>query len=291
MSQIKQFLNSIREIPFFHKVLLSFFLALSLLGLFSLMNTRRPLPEKKESVKKEKAGFELFDATTWIKGEKELEVLEMRALKEQLQKELATFEHITTAYVLLDLSSRHTLGRAEKPKASIIVSLAENSVLTSSKIEAILQHVTGAVRGLEKNRVALSDTRGRVYRTIDQSVDVLWEPSLSEEVITHLPPTTEETQEKKTKGKTVVLILGLCGLGFSFWIIPKKRTKVAKKELPLDLRSVMGKVNLETLASLIKDQPPETIASMLAYLEEGRKELLLAFLPPIVREEVLKRGG
>jgi flagellar biosynthesis/type III secretory pathway M-ring protein FliF/YscJ len=38
---------------------------------------------------KQSKGYELFDSTTWIKGEKELQMLELRALKGQIEKDLA----------------------------------------------------------------------------------------------------------------------------------------------------------------------------------------------------------
>lgn len=111
-------------------------------------------------------GFELFDTNTWIKGEKELQVLEMRALKGQLEKDLATFDQVKSANVILDMASARGFGNAKyKTKASVILALA--GTLTTSQQRAITYHLAGAVRGLEPNMIAISDTTGKLYKAID----------------------------------------------------------------------------------------------------------------------------
>lgn len=113
-------------------------------------------------------GFELFDTNTWIKGEKELQVLEMRALKGQLEKDLAGFEQIKNASVILDMPQGRTFnGPKYKTKASVILTLMPNAHLSSSQLRAITNHLAGAVRGLEPNMIAISDTKGKLYKAID----------------------------------------------------------------------------------------------------------------------------
>lgn len=127
-------------------------------------NVTHTLCEVKDAVK----GFELFDTNTWIKGEKELQVLEMRAIKGQLEKDLATFEHIKSASVILDLPPPKGLNGPKYPtKASVILTLMPNTHLSSSELKAINNHLTGAVRGLEPNMIAISDTTGKLYKSID----------------------------------------------------------------------------------------------------------------------------
>lgn len=110
-------------------------------------------------------GFELFDTNTWIKGEKEIQVLEMRALKGQLEKDLSGFESIKSASVILDIAPVRTFSGAQyKTKASVIVTLMQGARLTESQLKAITYHLTGAVRGLEPEMVAISDTKGRLYQ-------------------------------------------------------------------------------------------------------------------------------
>ncbi len=113
-------------------------------------------------------GFELFDTNTWIKGEKELQVLEMRALKGQLEKDLSAFEHIKSASVILDIPPPKTFNGAKYPtKASVILSLMPGAHLSASELRAITNHLAGAVRGLEPHMIAISDTRGKLYKALD----------------------------------------------------------------------------------------------------------------------------
>ncbi len=113
-------------------------------------------------------GFELFDTNTWIKGEKELQVLEMRALKGQLEKDLSAFEHIKSANVILDIPPQRSFpGTKYQTKASVILNLMPGAKLSSSELRAINNHLAGAVRGLESNMIAISDTTGKLYKSID----------------------------------------------------------------------------------------------------------------------------
>ena len=113
-------------------------------------------------------GFELFDTNTWIKGEKELQVLEMRALKGQLEKDLAAFENIKSASVILDIPPQKTFNGAKyQTKTSVILTLMPKARLSGSQLRAITNHLAGAVRGLEPSRIAISDTTGKLYKAID----------------------------------------------------------------------------------------------------------------------------
>jgi len=112
-------------------------------------------------------GFELFDTNTWIKGEKELQVLEMRALKGQLEKDIAGFDNIKSARVILDLAPQKLFGGVQhKTKASVILNLMGKVELPHSQLRAITYHLAGAVRGLAPNMIAISDTSGRLYKAI-----------------------------------------------------------------------------------------------------------------------------
>lgn len=133
-------------------------------------------PEFVENVRKEWApnrketgkGFELFDTHTWSKGEKELQVLEMRALKGQLEKDLMTFEQIKSAHVILDLPPARSLKGANYPtKASVILTLMPDERLGPAQLKAITNHLSGAVRGLEPHMIAIADTKGRLYKSLD----------------------------------------------------------------------------------------------------------------------------
>ncbi len=113
-------------------------------------------------------GFELFDSNTWIKGEKELQILELRALKGQLENDLSHFENIRSANVILDIPPNRPFGGSNyKTKASVILNLMPGARLNSQELRAITFHISGAVRGLSPNMVAISDTQGTLYQALD----------------------------------------------------------------------------------------------------------------------------
>ena len=117
-------------------------------------------------------GFELFDSNTWIKGEKELQVLEMRALKGQLEKDIAEYDNIKNASVILDLAPPRLFGGSQyKTKASVILTLMPGTHLSTSELRAIGYHLSGAVRGLDPNMIAISDTTGKLYLEMNPDGD------------------------------------------------------------------------------------------------------------------------
>lgn len=113
-------------------------------------------------------GYELFDSTTWIKGEKELQILELRAVMGQIEQDLAHFENVRSANVVLDIPPARTFGGASyKAKASVILDLVPGTRLSPQELRAITFQVSAAVRGLTPNMVAISDTTGRLYQGLD----------------------------------------------------------------------------------------------------------------------------
>lgn len=142
--------------------------------------------EIREELSSSQKGFELFDTNTWIKGEKELQVLEMRALKGQLEKDLATFDPIKSASVILDMAPPKSFaGHSYKTKASVILTLKPQSHLSTSIVTAITNHLAGAVHGLEPDRIAISDTTGRLYKMLgsDEGERIRYESSALESYI------------------------------------------------------------------------------------------------------------
>lgn len=113
-------------------------------------------------------GYELFDNNTWIKGEKELQILELRALKGQLEQDISHFENIRSANIILDIPTQRPFGGTQqKPKASVILTLRAGARVSPQELRAITYHVAGAVRGITPNMVAISDTSGKLYQSID----------------------------------------------------------------------------------------------------------------------------
>lgn len=121
------------------------------------------LPKPKHS-----QGFELFDSPTWIKGEKELQVMEMRALKGQLESDISSYNDILSANISLDISPPRPFGGSiYRTTASVILKLRPGTRISNSELRAITYHLSGAVRGLEPNMIAISDTTGHLYQAID----------------------------------------------------------------------------------------------------------------------------
>src|SRR6185503_740531 len=112
--------------------------------------------KKKFLQKESQVGFELFDTNTWIKGEQELQMLEMRALKGELERDLASFENVKKANVIVDMAPHKLFGSTKyKTKASVILTLQEEALLSHSQLCAIVYHLSGAVHGLEPSMVAI----------------------------------------------------------------------------------------------------------------------------------------
>jgi len=118
-------------------------------------------------------GFELFDTNTWIKGEKELQILEMRALKGQLERDIGEYQNIRSASVILDMAAPRPFGGSMyKTKASVILNIMPGVRMNNSQLRAITYHIAGAVRGLTPNMVAISDTSGKLYQALDPNGEV-----------------------------------------------------------------------------------------------------------------------
>lgn len=148
-----------------------------------------------------KQGFEIFDTNTWIKGEKELQILELRALKGQLEKDLAQFENIRSANVILDIAPPRPFGGGlYKTKASVILNLYPGARLSSSELRAITFHISGAVRGLSPNMIAISDTTGKLYQSID--------PEGSTDFVRNSELSLEENLKAKIDGMLALVVGG-----------------------------------------------------------------------------------
>jgi flagellar M-ring protein FliF len=117
-------------------------------------------------------GFELFDTNTWIKGEKELQILEMRALRGELERDISEYENIKGASVIIDMPPPRPFGGSlYKTKSSVILTLMPGARLSASQLRSITYHISGAVRGLTPNMVAISDTTGKLYQAFDPDGD------------------------------------------------------------------------------------------------------------------------
>lgn len=162
VSEVRNYLNS-AKVPFQEKREGAFLVPEEYAHKLKLDLAAAGIPKQEHG-----KGFELFDTNTWIKGDKELQVLEMRALKGQLESDIAEYDNIKSASVILDLAPPRLFGGAQyKTKASVILTLKPGGHLSTSQLCAITFHLAGAVRGLEPNMIAISDTTGKLYQAID----------------------------------------------------------------------------------------------------------------------------
>lgn len=180
-------------------------------------------------------GFELFDTNTWIKGEKELQVLEMRALKGQLEKDLSGFDSIKSASVILDIPPQRTFNTGPKypTKASVILTLMPGARLRASQLRAVTNHLAGAVRGLEPHMIAISDASGKLYKSIDPEGT---ETSLRE---------AEALFEEKIEQRVVSLLTRLVGREHFFANVQATLDKETENILYLSIATVLDKNALE----------------------------------------------
>lgn len=257
-------------------------------------------------------GYELFDSSTWIKGEKELQILELRALKGQLENDLTQFENIKGATVILDIAPTKTFGPSPyQTKASVILHLKSHTRLTASQIAAITSHVMGAVRGLTANRIAISDTTGKLYQSISPegspivstSDNKLFGPETLLNMMTlffqnflHKNNTTENIQaiidpaaasiDRENFNTLYIVITVLCGLLLlALWTICHLwKSDFKKKESKLPLANFFkNENNLDPIASyisILEKESPQEIVRNISQQDDKTLAQLLAHLKP-----------
>ena len=92
----------------------------------------------------------------------------LQALERQLERDIARFQHIRTANIIFDFAPAATFSAtAYENKASVILSLVSGTRLTHQQVRAIIFHISSAVSGLSPNMIAVSDTTGKLYHSID----------------------------------------------------------------------------------------------------------------------------
>lgn len=111
----------------------------------------------------EKPGNELYDSPTWGKTDREMAVLERRALEGELARTLEQIHGIERASVHLGLPESSPLRKLDRPaKASVVLSVRGAGSLTSEQVASITYLVANAVPALSPDQVALLDSDGRL---------------------------------------------------------------------------------------------------------------------------------
>lgn len=199
--------------------------------------------------KKGEESFDFLEKGSWLRGERELQLLEMKAIKHELEKDIASFQGIRGARVFIDMGTPSRLRANSKPKASVILTLADDHPLSQTMVFAIAAHVAAATSGLEANRVAISDTKGKIYQTMNEgSQKHDEEPLLFEE---------------RMKAKATELLTSMIGshfslmttycqgkLGFSLIVDEKIRSQKSDAELEKQLRTLFSPFGVEVTLAL-----------------------------------------
>ena len=196
-------------------------------------------------------GYELFDTNTWIKGEKELQVLEMRALKGQLERDLSAFENIKSASVILDIPPQKSFNASKfQTKASVILTLMPKEHLSASQLRAISNHLAGAVRGLEPHMIAISDTTGKLYKALD--------PTGVEEPLHDGSLAFEERVEKKVSA----LLTRLVGADRFYCTVQAEIDKTTDAVISLSITALIDANQEKTRAIALRGEIERQLASV-----------------------------
>lgn len=111
----------------------------------------------------EKPGNELYDSPTWGKTDREMAVLERRALEGELARTLEQLHGIERASVHLGLPESSPLRKLERPaKASVVLTVRGAGTLSAEQVASITYLVANAVPALSPDQVALLDSDGRL---------------------------------------------------------------------------------------------------------------------------------
>ena len=108
-------------------------------------------------------GFEIFDNIKVGETSFVQRINYQRALQGELTRTLSEFPGVETARVHLVIP-QHSLfiEEQQKPSASVVLKLIEGKNLTEKDVQAVVNLLSMAVEGLDKNHISVSDSSGKV---------------------------------------------------------------------------------------------------------------------------------
>ena len=108
-------------------------------------------------------GFEIFDEVKVGQTEFVQKINFQRALQGELGRTITEFPAVEKARVHLVLPKRSLfIEEQQQPSASVVLKLTEGKKLDSNEIQAILNLVAMSVEGLDRDRISIADTRGKL---------------------------------------------------------------------------------------------------------------------------------
>ena len=114
-------------------------------------------------------GFEIFDETQIGRTDFVQKLTYRRALEGELARTISEFPGVETARVHLVVPNRSLfLEEQQKASASVLLKLNGSRKLEPKDMDALVNLVTMAVEGLDKSRVSIADTNGKVLYQPDE---------------------------------------------------------------------------------------------------------------------------
>lgn len=121
-------------------------------------------------------GFEIFDDLKVGQTDFVQKINYQRALQGELTRTISEFPGVETARVHLVIPHRSLfIEEQQKPSASVVVKLREGKKMEAQDVQAIVNLVVMAVEGMDRSRVSVADTSGKIlyYPTEDDSLQGL----------------------------------------------------------------------------------------------------------------------
>lgn len=108
-------------------------------------------------------GFEMFDEVKLGQTEFVQKINYQRALQGELARTLTAFPAVENARVHLVMPARTLfIEEQQKPSASVVLKLTGNQSMDQRDVMAIVNLLTMSVEGLDKSRISVADTTGKV---------------------------------------------------------------------------------------------------------------------------------
>ena len=121
------------------------------------------------TIKGEGLGFEVFNEVKLGQTEFVQKINYQRALQGELARTLAAFPAVENARVHLVIPARSLfIEEQQPPSASVVLKMSSGSKMESKDVIAIVNLLTMSVAGLEKTRISIADTSGKVLFQPDE---------------------------------------------------------------------------------------------------------------------------
>ncbi len=132
-------------------------------------------------------GFEVFDEVKVGQTDFVQKITYRRALEGELARTITEFPSVESARVHLVIPNRSLfIEDQQKPSASVLLKLSGSKKMENRDVQSIVNLVTMAVEGLDKTRISIADTSGKVlYQPEEEgSVDGLTRTQFEHKIVT-----------------------------------------------------------------------------------------------------------